>query len=104
MNFKRSMIASRAILVPLSRAGMRDSRRRPMISTRECTRPEGFRSTMEIINGPAVTEDAVARKRMREAMKTTSGDGDFYNDMSWQVEENNLVDQPLRGKQHILRH
>jgi hypothetical protein len=59
---------------------------------------------MEIINGPAVTEDAVARKRMREAMKTTSGDGDFYNDMSWQVEENNLVDQPLRGKQHILRH
>jgi hypothetical protein len=32
---------------------------------------------METMNGPAVTEDAVARKRMREAMKTTSGDGDF---------------------------
>jgi hypothetical protein len=29
------------------------------------------------MKGPAVTEDAVARKRMREAMKTTSGDGDF---------------------------
>jgi ribosomal protein L34 len=56
---------------------MRDSRRRPIISTRECARPEGFRSTMETMNGPAVTEDAVARKRMREAMKTTSGDGDF---------------------------
>jgi hypothetical protein len=32
---------------------------------------------MEIMNGPAVAEDAVARKRIREAMKTTSGDGDF---------------------------
>jgi hypothetical protein len=32
---------------------------------------------METMNGPAVAEDAVARKRMREAMKTTSGDGDF---------------------------
>jgi len=29
------------------------------------------------MNDPAVTEDAVARKRMREAMKTTSGDGGF---------------------------
>jgi len=77
VNFKRSTIASRAILVPLRRAGMRYSRRRPMISTRECARPEGFRSTMETMNGPAVAEDAVARKRMREAMKITSGDGDF---------------------------
>lgn len=77
VNFKRSTIASRAIFVPLRRAAVRDSRRRPMISTRVCTRPEGFRSTMETMNGPAVAEDAVARKRMREAMKTTSGDGDF---------------------------
>jgi hypothetical protein len=59
---------------------------------------------MEIMNGPAVAEDAVARKRIREAMKTTSGDGDFYNSMNWQVEENALVDQPLGGEQHILRH
>jgi hypothetical protein len=29
------------------------------------------------MNGAAVTDDAVARKRMREAMKTTSGDEDF---------------------------
>ena len=56
---------------------MRKSSRRPIISTRECARPEGFRSTMETMNGPAVTEDAVARKRMREAMKMTSGDDDF---------------------------
>ena len=59
---------------------------------------------MEIMNGPAVAEDAVARKRMREAMKTTSGDGDFYKGMNWQVVENGLVDQPLGGEQHILRH
>jgi hypothetical protein len=32
---------------------------------------------MEMMNGPAVAEDAVARKSMREAMKTTSGDEDF---------------------------
>ena len=83
---------------------MRDSKRRPMISTRECTCPEGFRSTTEIMNGPAVWDDAVARKRMREAMKTTSGDGDFYNNVNWQAEENTLIDRPLEGKQHILHH
>ena len=83
---------------------MRDSRRRPMISTRVCTRPDGFRSTMETMKGPAVREDAVARKRIREAIKTTSGDGDFYNNMNWQVEKNTLIHRPLGGKQHTLRH
>ena len=82
VNFKRSTIASRAIFVPFRRAAMRDSRRRPMISTRVCTRPDGFRSTMETMKGPAVREDAVARKRIREAIKTTSGDDDFYNNMN----------------------
>jgi hypothetical protein len=76
-NFNRSTIASRAILVPLRRAVVRDSRRRLRISTRECARPDGFRSTIETMNDPAVVDDAVARKRMREAMKTTSGDEDF---------------------------
>jgi hypothetical protein len=77
VNFKRSTIASRAIFVPLRRAGMRESRRRPIISTKECACLDGFLSTTETINGPAVAEDAVARKRMRDAMKTISGDGDF---------------------------
>ena len=59
---------------------------------------------METMNGPAVTEDAVARKRMREAIKTTSGDVDFYNNMNWQGEEDSLINRPLGGAQHILRH
>jgi hypothetical protein len=59
---------------------------------------------METMNGPAVTEDAVARKRMREAMNTTSGDGAFYDNMNWQVEENALVNEPPGGERHILRH
>jgi hypothetical protein len=48
-----------------------------MISTRESARPEGFRSTIETMNESADAEDAVARKRMRDAMKMTSGDEDF---------------------------
>jgi hypothetical protein len=30
-----------------------------------------------MMNDPAVADNAVQRKRMREAMKTTSGDKDF---------------------------
>jgi hypothetical protein len=48
-----------------------------MISTRESARPEGFRSTIETMNESADAEDAVARKRMRDAMKMTSGDEYF---------------------------
>jgi hypothetical protein len=76
-NFKRSTIASRAILVPLGKAALRDSMRRPRISMRVCARPDGLRSTIETMNDPAVADDAVQRKRMREAMKRTSGDEDF---------------------------
>lgn len=57
---------------------------------------------METMNGPAVTEEAVARKRMREAMKTTSGDGDFYNSMNWRVEENDYESTNLEEKNSIF--
>jgi hypothetical protein len=76
-NFKRSTSASRAILVPPRRAVVRDSIRRPKISTREFARPNALLSTIDTMNDPAVAEDAVQRKRMREAMKTTSGEEDF---------------------------
>ena len=52
-----------------------------MMSISECARPDDFRSTIETMNDPAVTDDAVARKRMREAIKTTSGDEDFWSDI-----------------------
>jgi len=47
------------------------------MSTSVCVRPEGFRSTIEMMNESAVADDAVARKRMRDAIKMTSGDEDF---------------------------
>jgi len=52
-----------------------------MISTRKCARPDGFRSTIEMMNDPEVRDEAVARKRIREAIKTTSGDDDFWSRM-----------------------
>jgi hypothetical protein len=78
-NFKRSTIASRAILVPLRRAVVSDSRRTLIISTRKSARPDGFRSTIETMKELAVAEDAVARKRIRDAMKMISGKDDFWS-------------------------
>jgi hypothetical protein len=39
------------------------------------------------MNDPAVADDAVQRKRMREAMKTTSGDEDFCSSVNEQIGE-----------------
>jgi hypothetical protein len=78
VNFKRSTIASRAIFTPLRRAVVSVSRRRLIISTIESARPDGFRSTMDMMKELAVTKDAVARKMIRDAMKMTSGNVDFW--------------------------
>jgi hypothetical protein len=95
-NFKRSTIASRAILVPPRRAVVSASRRTPIISTRESARPDGFRSTIETMKEPAVAEDAVARKRIRDAMKTTSGTDDF-----WRMVNTNVVRKRRLGPSQL---
>jgi hypothetical protein len=43
------------------------------------------------MNDPAVADDAVARKRMREAMKTTSGDEDFCSSINKQLGEDTMA-------------
>jgi hypothetical protein len=102
-NFKRSTIASRAILAPPRSAVVSDSRRRVIISTRESARPDGFRSTIETRKEPAVVADAVARKRIRDAMKMISGEDDFWSTVNRRAgEEASAKSTNLKEKDSIF--
>jgi hypothetical protein len=77
VNLRRSIIASRAILVPASRLIRSESSRSAIISTTLMLRDEGLSSTMDRMNEPAATEEAVERNRIRLARKMRSGELDF---------------------------